>query len=90
LEQLDSKKSFSFLITYTTEDSYFYLKSHLPLEMTQKAGKESFNFFRHFVGTYNKDIALSLTVFSGSPVLLASFNPGNKWPTTQSNDVQST
>jgi hypothetical protein len=33
LEQLDAKKNYQFLITYTTEDSYYYLKSQLPLEI---------------------------------------------------------
>jgi len=35
VELLDTKKNYQFLITYTTEDSYYYLKSQLPLEIKQ-------------------------------------------------------
>lgn len=62
----------------------------MPLEIKQKAGKDSYNYFRHFVGSYNKDVSLSLTVFSGSPVLYATFNPAHKWPQTGTPDVYTT
>ena len=68
-----SKLSFTYMISYVTEDSYFYLKSSMPLEIKQKPA--SSNFFRHFVSQFNKDITISLTVFSGNPVLYASFSP---------------
>jgi hypothetical protein len=80
IELLDAKKNYQFLITYTTEDSYYYLKSQLPLEIKQSASKDSFNYFRHFVGSFNKDVSISMTVFSGSPVLYATFSPQHKWP----------
>ncbi len=54
------------------------------------AGKESFNYFRHFVGTFNKDVSISMTVFSGSPVLYATFYPDHKWPNVGSDKILST
>ena len=87
---LDAKKNFQFLITYTEEDSYYYLKSQLPLEIKQTAGKESFNYFRHFVGSFNKDVSISMTVFSGSPVLYATFSPQQKWPQFATKEVLTT
>lgn len=71
---------FQYLISYFTEDSYLYLKSSLPLEVKQKAGNSSYTYFRHFISTFNKDLSLSLTVFSGSPTLYATFDPEYKWP----------
>jgi hypothetical protein len=76
------------MISYTTEDSYFYLKSQLPLEIKQNAN--TYDYFRHFIGTFNKDISLSLTVFSGNPVLYASFDPASKWPQATTKGVIST
>jgi hypothetical protein len=64
--------TYSFMLSYTTEDSYFYLKSQLPQELKQHAN--TYEYFRHFLGTYGKDISVSLTVFSGNPILYASFN----------------
>jgi hypothetical protein len=72
--------AYSYLISYLTEDSFLYLKSSLPLENTQLAGQLSYNYFRHFITQFNRDLSLSMTVFSGNPVLFASFDPEQKWP----------
>lgn len=66
---------YSFLISYFTEDSFLYLKSSLPLENKQLPGQLSLNYFRHFITQFNQDLSLSMTVFSGNPVLYASFDP---------------
>jgi hypothetical protein len=42
------------------------------------------------VGTFNKDVSISMTVFSGSPVLYATFYPENKWPNVGSEKILST
>ena len=73
LEQFNIWMTYSFMLSYTTEDSYFYLKSQLPQELKQQAN--TYEYFRHFVGAFGKDLSVSLTVFSGNPILYASFNP---------------
>ena len=76
LERFDLWKAYSFRISYTTEDSYFYLRSQMSQELKQHVN--TYDYFRHFVGIFNKDISLSLTVFSGNPVLYATFDAAQK------------
>lgn len=66
-------KHISYLATYFTQDSSQYLKASQPLEVKQSVGEQAY--FRHFVSSFSKDMSISMTVFSGTPNIFASFSP---------------
>jgi len=75
MEDLLTKLKCTYLITYYTEDSYLNLKTNDPLSVSQNGSSKSNTYFRQYVSTIKKDITLSMTVFSGSPILYATFDP---------------
>ncbi|CDW91451.1 UNKNOWN [Stylonychia lemnae] len=79
--------SYAYTILYTTQQGYQYLNAQQAIQNSQQA--KTNQYFRHFVTYKDQDLSVSMTVFSGNPLMYISIDPSNKLPSQQKNDFTS-